>query len=86
MVIGAEPNTLTPTQRAMAALGPPRPAGAAPAIPPIAGAVAGIIFPGMIVTLVRRENHPFIWWAFGAIPLTFSVGRLVLAVGSKVEK
>lgn len=76
MVLGAE--TITVTLPALPA--------APPAPPPITGAVMGFLLPGAIVTLVRRENHPFIWWAFGVIPLVWSAGRLVLAVGSKVEK
>ena len=78
MVLGADP------ARPITYIGPAPPP--APAMPTITTALVGFILPGMIVTLVQRDNHPFIWWAFGAIPLAFSAGRLVLAVGSKVEK
>lgn len=91
MVIGADPvdtaavwDQYAAPMRAAAAANAAAAAAAAP--PPITGALVGLVVPGAIVTLVRRQNHPFIWWAFGAIPMAWSAARLVLAVGSKVEK
>lgn len=48
--------------------------------PTVGGSIAGAILPGAVVGLVDRQRHPFIWWAFGIIPLAWAGSRLVLAL------
>lgn len=34
---------------------------------------ARMVLPGAILTLVSREKHPIIWWAFGLLPMAAAV-------------
>lgn len=71
------------------ALAPARGAATAGAVDASKGLVASVhpaarmVVPGVVVTFVDRHEHPFIWWAFGMIPLAVAGASLVAEVTKK---
>ncbi len=73
------PSSVNPQAMATAAQG----VSSALAMLPNVPLAARMAVPAAIVLLVSRKTHPFVWWAFGAGPLAYTLYEAVKTRGRK---